>query len=265
MTDWRKIIDGGFAVPDGAGVPGLVTELCEALRSRDPVVRDRHGYSVLATWIGRGVLDEDALRELGDAMAARFADPEIQARTFAPLILDAIVSAGVFESRWVEAFSDWYTGEEDLRGLDPELGWLHAVAHGADLLGTFGRRPEVDAVEMLALAARRMTTPAPHVWDAMEDDRLAHAVALTLTRAELGEEDATGWLSTVAAAFEGRDRSRIEPLVANALRTLRVLYLLADRGVRPHWRADPVLALVHRDVLRERIAATTAVVAPIAG
>lgn len=132
MTDRGKIVEGGFAVPDGSDLPALVAELGEGLRSRDPVVRDRRAYGVLATWIGRGVLGADAMRELGDRMAARFADDEIQARTFAPLILDAIVTAGVFEARWVAAFTDWYAAEEDLRGLDPELGWLHAVAHGAD-------------------------------------------------------------------------------------------------------------------------------------
>lgn len=260
MTEWQKIIDDGYAVPEGRALSGLVAELSEALRSPDPVVRDAHGYGVLATWIGRGVLDAGRLTELGDEMAARFADPEIQARTFAPLILDAIVSAGVFSASWVEAFAGWYVAEEDLRGLDPKLGWLHAVAHGADLLGAFGRRPEVAPGDMLALAVRRMTAPTEHVWDAMEDDRLAHAMALTLTRPGGGVD----WLSGVAALFRDRDRSRIAPNVANSLRTLRVLYLFADRGVRTGSRDTPV-ALPDRDALREAIAETASSVAPLAG
>jgi len=262
MTEWQKIIDDGYTVPEGRALPGLVAELSEALRSPDPVVRDAHGYGVLATWIDRGVLGADRLTELGDAMAARFADSEIQARTFAPLILDVIVSKGVFEARWVDAFAAWYAAEEDLRGLDPKLGWLHAVAHGADLLGALGRRPEVAPADMLALAARRMTAPTEHVWDAMEDDRLAHAMALTLTRTDVA--DATGWLPEVAALFRDRDRARIAPNVTNTLRTLRVLYLFADRGVRPGSRESAV-ALPHRDALREAIAETAALVAPFAG
>ncbi|MEV0644862.1 DUF2785 domain-containing protein [Phytomonospora sp. NPDC050363] len=265
MTDWQRIVDGGFAVPPEGEVAGLVAELCEALRSPDPVTRDRHGYAVLATWIGQGVLDDAALRGLGDVMAERFGDPEIQARSFAPLILHTIVEAGVFEQRWVAAFADWYGAEEDLRGNDATLGWLHAVAHGADLLGAFGRRAEVAPESMLELAARRMTAPTEYAWRDMEDDRLAHAVALTLTRPELDEEAATGWLATVGETFETRDRALIAPNVTNSLRTLRVLYLLADRGVRPNWRREPVLALPHRDVLRERVAETASVIAPIAG
>lgn len=260
MTEWQKIIDDGYTVPEGRALPGLVAELSEALRSPDPVVRDAHGYGVLATWIGRGVLGADQLTELGDAMAARFGDPEIQARTFAPLILDSIVSAGVFSASWVEAFAGWYAAEEDVRGLDAKLGWLHAVAHGADLLGAFGRRAEVAPGDMLALAVRRMAAPTTHVWDAMEDDRLAHAMALTLTRPDVGVD----WLSGVAALFRDRDRSWIEPNVANSLRTLRVLYLFADRGVRPGSRND-ALPLPEREALREAIAETAALIAPFAG
>ena len=125
------------------------------LRSPDPVVRDGQAYSVLATWISRGVLPAEQLRELGDEMVRRFGDAEIQARTFAPLILDSIVSAGVFEPSWVPPFERWYVAEEDLRGHDAKLGWLHAVAHGADLLGTlWGCIPAVEPVQMLRLGHR---------------------------------------------------------------------------------------------------------------
>src|SRR4051794_22994838 len=97
MTDWAQVRADGFAVPTDRPLAELVAELSLMLRSPDPVVRDTQAYSTLATWIGKGVLDEEQLRALGDEMAARFGDEEIQARTFAPLILDSIVSAGVFE------------------------------------------------------------------------------------------------------------------------------------------------------------------------
>ena len=54
------------------------------------------------------------------------------------------MSQGEFEPSWLAAFTSWYPAETDLRGYDQKLGWLHAVAHGADLLGAFGRCPQVD-------------------------------------------------------------------------------------------------------------------------
>ena len=137
----------------------LVAELAGMLRSPDPTVRDRQAYAILATWIGRGVFSDHQLRALGDEMVPRFGDREVQVRSFAPLILDAIVSAGVFEASWVPPFERWYVAEEDLRGYDAKLGWLHAVAHGADLLGTLGLHSAVEPVQMLRLGIGRLLTP----------------------------------------------------------------------------------------------------------
>lgn len=167
-------------------------------------------------------------------MATRFTDPRVEARTFAPLVLDMLVTAGDFKAGWVDAFERWYPAEQDLRGHDETLGWLHAVAHGADLLACFGRHPEVAPVRMLDLAAARLMAPTDHVYDQLEDDRLARAIARVLTRTDLSERDAVGWLDEIADRF-GADRisTPVPAHLSNCLRTLRLLYILADRGVRP--------------------------------
>ncbi|MEU6927753.1 DUF2785 domain-containing protein [Streptomyces sp. NPDC046374] len=233
MTDWSGVVDAEYAVPADRDLGELVGELSRALADPDPEVRDGAPYGVLYTWLQSGVIDERRRLELGDEMAARFGDAEIQARTFAPLVLDMIVEAGGFSSAWVDAFARWYPAEEDLRGYDEKLGWLHAVAHGADLLDRFGRHAEVDPARMLELAAARLTAPTGHVLDQLEDDRLARAVARVLTRTDLSERDATGWLDAIEAEF-GADRivTPVPAHLTNCLRTLRLLYVLADRGVR---------------------------------
>lgn len=232
MTDWAQVRDAGYAVPDDRSTAELVAELAGMLRSPDPVVRDRHAYAVLATWIGRGVLPAEQLRALGDEMVPRFGDPEIQARTFAPLILDSIVSAGVFEPHWVPPFERWYVAEEDLRGYDEKLGWLHAVAHGADLLGALGLHSAVEPVQMLRLGIGRLLTPTSYVLRDMEDDRLGYALAVTLTRDDLTESDAVSWLDPAIRILSNPPVEGITPEVTNTMRTLRVLYVLADHGVR---------------------------------
>ncbi|MFI5732433.1 DUF2785 domain-containing protein [Kribbella sp. NPDC051587] len=231
MTDWTAVRAEDFAVPADRPLGELVSELSELLRSADPTERDSTAYSTLATWIGRGVLSGDQLRELGDEMARRFGDAEIQARTFAPLILDCIVSAGVYEASWVPPFERWYVAETDLRGYDAKLGWLHAVAHGADLLGTLGLYPAVEPVEMLRLGIGRLLTPTEHVLRDMEDDRLSYALACTLTRSELTVEDATDWLVPAFTGITPVGLS-VSPVNTNTTRTLRALYVLVDRGVR---------------------------------
>ena len=252
MTDWDGVRAGDFAVPTDRSVPELVAELSELLRSPDPVARDRQAYSTLATWIGEGVLDAGALRALGDEMVTRFADPEIQARTFTPLILDSIVSAGVFEPSWVPPFERWYVAEEDLRGFDAKLGWLHAVAHGSDLLAALARVQAVEPVQMLRLGVGRLLTPTEYVLRDLEDDRLGFALAVALTRQDLSEEDAVGWLDPAVRAVATVPAAGFAPEISNTLRTLRVVHLLADHGVRLD-DEHPNVQIPHRDLVKAKL------------
>jgi hypothetical protein len=263
VIDWRQVIEDGYPLPSGAAREAALAELSEALRSPDPALRDEQALDVATRWIPD--LDSAARRRLGDEMAARLADGEIQARTFAALILAVVVEQGEFEPSWLAAFRRWYPAETDLRGHDPDLGWLHAVAHGADLLGTFGRSPAADPAPLLDLAAARLLAPTGYVFAAAEDDRLGYAIGLTLTRAELTRPQATGWLDPVAAAFGATGPGPPPAEISNTVRTLRVLYLLADRGVRPDWADGDPVPLAHRDAVRERLAEVLALMAPFTG
>jgi hypothetical protein len=216
---------------------------------------------LFARWIPG--LPVELLRPLGDELAARLSDPEIQARSFAPLVLAKLVRRGVYAPEWQVAFARWYVAETDLRGYDAELGWLHAVAHGADLLGELGRCPEVDPAPLLELAAARLLAPTGHLFDAMEDDRLGAAIALTLTRAELTERQCVDWLAPIAADFEAGEPGPVPAYASNAMRTLRVVHLLADRGVRPP--GGPVLQLPRAAVVKEAVAGVLERCAPYQG
>lgn len=262
MTDWQQIADDDFAVPQ-VRRDLLAAELADALADPDPKVRDGAAYAVLATWVGRGVLD-DQLDWLGDMMAARLGDPQIQARTFAALVLAWVIERGGYAEEWVNAAAAWYPAETDLRGFDPDLGWLHAVAHGADLLAVLGLHQRVRPETVLDLAAQRLLAQTPYVWRDQEDDRLGYAIALTLTRPDLTATQAAGWLDAVDARFAAGEPGPVPPFASNTMRTLRVLYLLADRGVRPEPGAQPVL-LAHRQAVLDRLAATLAAVAWFTG
>ncbi|HEY2508518.1 MAG TPA: DUF2785 domain-containing protein [Streptosporangiaceae bacterium] len=256
MTDWQGIADGGYPAPADADLDVLAAELATALAEPDPHVRDGAAYAVLAHWIRAGVLDGQ-LRWLGDQMADRFTDPRVQARTFAPLVLAWVIERGTFDERWVRAFMDWYPGEIDLRGHDEHLGWLHAVAHGADLLGVLGRHPQVRPDLMLGLATRRMLAPTTFVWRDAEDDRLACALALTLTRADITDTESAAWLEPVEREFAAGEPGPVPPFASNAMRTLRMLYLLADRGVLGEPDGE-VLRLTHRAAVLDALARTLA-------
>jgi hypothetical protein len=263
VTDWDQIAAAGFAVPTDSDVDALAADLAEAMADPDPRIRDGAAYAALATWIERGVLDGQ-LNWLGTTMAARFDDPRIQARTFAALVLAWVIERGAYDEAWARAFADWYPAETDLRGYDTRLGWLHAVAHGADLLGVLGRDPRVRPEWMLELGARRMLADTQYVWRDSEDDRLGYAMALILARPHLTIAQSTGWLDLVDQKFASAEPGPVPPYASNTIRTLRMLYLLADRGVRAEEGA-PAQRLAHRDKVIDQLAKSLGAVSWFAG
>ena len=218
------------------------SQLLAMLRSPDPHARDELAYSELAQRIGAGEEDTN-LERLGDSLESLFSDAEIQARSFAALALADVVErdrlapalSPAAVRRWGQSFSAWYLGEDDLRGWDPKLGWLHAVAHGADALGAFGRSRHLgqsDLVALLALGGNRMLRPTDELFANQEEFRLAHGLALVLTRPEVDVVQSTGWLLEIGARLREGGPGPIPSWASNTLRTLSLIYVMADRGVR---------------------------------
>ena len=251
MTDWSAVRERDFEVPAGADMASLLDELGRMLASPDPVLRDDLAFSTVATWLSQGLIEPKLCVELGDEMARRFEAEEIWTRAFAPLVLDVLVTFGTLEDRWVDPFARWYAAETDLRGHDLERGWLHAVAHGADLLGTLGRHPDVRPAEMLDLAARRLTAPTDHLWGDAEDERLGHAVSLTLTHPDLSEADALAWIDAVETSWQGAERGPRPAWISNAARTLRVVLAMTVTGVQAY--DYPTRPLRHAEAVRSRL------------
>lgn len=259
-----------FAVPGGRAVPDLADELCAMLASPDPAIRDDTAYLVLVIWTGRGVLDGH-LGVLGDRLADRMRQGAIYERTFAAMTLSWVIlrdaRTGELDDqavgRWLAAFASWWPRETDLRGWDAELGWLHAVAHGADTLRAFARSPRLalpDLRGLLDLAVDRLLADDGYLFAHGEDDRVAYALATVLTRTELSAVHATQWVRRVRAAIANGAPGPVPPWAANTLRTLAALYVFADRGVRwyePRTGAlGAAVPLPHAEQVKEAIAAT---------
>lgn len=251
MADWKAVIAAGFALPEGLSQHAAVDELAEMLADPDPVVRDELAYTALEHLIPE--LDDAGCGRLGNELADRLADPRLHVRSFAALTLAPIVRRGAFRPAWLEEFEAWYPRELDLRGWDAEFGWLHAAAHGAELLGAFGLHPAVMPGRMLDLAVERLCAPTDYVFAEMEDARLAHGIALTLTRPELSRSESAGWLDQLQADLDADDAVHVLPRFANMIRVFQALYIFADRGVHRSWDGGAVLNLPHKDAVKAKI------------
>jgi hypothetical protein len=259
-------------------LPDELAALVDDLRSPDPRVRDDGAYATLSSRVTDGGADEH-LVALGDAGAALLADPAVQARSFGALLLALVVdrvntlssgipgrASGADEARpidvvrWLTVFLTWYSGEQDLRGHDQTLGWLHAVAHGADALEAFAGSRLLNASEELMLldvAAERLHAPTAHHLTQQEDDRLGHAVMSILARGAIPTDDALGWIDRLAAPWRARTPGAASPELDNTVRFARTLHLQLTLGVRVEPDGS-VLAMPERDDLLRHLGSALA-------
>ncbi len=210
---WRDIAKNHYAVPSGADVPALTGELAGMLSSPDPEIRDELAYSTFAAWIYQThVIDGDTLRALTRQLLANLKDgtgergtDRVLRRSFSALTLSVIVArdnAAPFFS--ADEFHDIERGaleyldaEQDVRGYDPQRGWMHSAAHTADLLKFIGRSRYLDRDgqrRILDAIARKMTA-TPDVFTHGEDERFARAVLSIVNRGDFDRAAFAAWAS----------------------------------------------------------------------
>ncbi|GAA2482719.1 DUF2785 domain-containing protein [Terrabacter carboxydivorans] len=237
----------------------VLHRLVDDLASPDPAVRDDGAYAALTRLVRDNDLSADDRSWLAAAMLERLGHDRAEARSFAPLVLASLVAAGDFDDAWPRAVTRWYAGEQDLRGHDPLVGWVHAVAHGADFYGACGVAGVGDPASLLDALARRMVEPTAFVWRDQEEDRLACAVALVLAREDVDESTALGWLAHVRALFASGSPGPVPAEASNTMRTLRSLHVALGEDVL---HGDRPLTVAHTDRVRAEVARLLAAVTP---
>ncbi|MEZ5319331.1 MAG: DUF2785 domain-containing protein [Vicinamibacterales bacterium] len=215
---WRAIVDAGYAPPEGADVPALVGELSRALASPDPELRDDIGYGVLTNWIYRRRIVPADLRlalarewvgNLRAGVGERGGDG-IFRRSFSALALALLAGTDnedPFFSRQdfrtvLTAGLTYLRAEQDVRGFDPDKGWMHSVAHTADLLKFLGRSRHLapgEQAEILTGIADKLDA-VDEVLTHGEDERLARAVVSLAARPDFDVEAFRAWSAGLLAA-----------------------------------------------------------------
>ena len=209
---WRQIAETKYAVPAGSDLGALTFELTDMLASPDSELRDDIAYTTLARWIYqtrvigdsvlRGVIDR-LLQNLTDGVGERDTD-RIFKRSFSALTLSVVIARDnatpfltAAEFRRIEGAALAYLGaEHDLRGYEPQHGWMHSAAHTADLLKFLARSRHLDAADQSqildAISLKVTTSP---VFTNGEDERFARAVLSIVSRSDFDRAAFSSWLS----------------------------------------------------------------------
>jgi hypothetical protein len=260
---WESIVASDAEVPPGHTAAELLPGLLDLLGSPDPFLRDEVGYGVLARWvvhdqlIGPDELRRCAERLLGDLRyGLDDGDSDEHAvlrRSFSALALAIVAYRDVEEQflapdtvhRLFEAGLAYLIDETDRRGWVPELGWVHATAHAADLLKFLVRNPVTGREEhrrVLGALQTLLTQPIPAFVDD-EEDRLVLVVVDVMGRETISDAELVEWIDGFGAWLEEHADGAFDPTVhataTNVKRFVRTLHLaLCSRAHRRGLKHD---------------------------
>jgi hypothetical protein len=225
---WQSIARAQYAVPTNESPFALAKELSGFLGSPDPELRDELAFSILSAWLTGGAsFTENELAVLQKDWLANLRSDAVLKRSFSALCLASLAERDLKTpfleaDRYRELLDSalaYLASERDLRGYDPQTGWIHATAHTADLLAALARNPRLtpaDQRNVLAAIARRLST-AGEVFTQGEQDRLAQAVAAIVSRSDFDGAAFEAWLIELRASR--RQAARTRPLTSAALAT----------------------------------------------
>lgn len=211
---WRAVVREQSRLPRDRTAAQFALELEPWLASTDPELRDDLAYTILSGWIVRGAIEDVPLRELASKWRADLSRPgttdeDVLARSFAALTLASVVARelkhpflGEELPRIRAAALEYAAREQDVRGYDDRLGWMHATAHTADLLKFLARDldlPIADQAAFLAVIDGKAALGAS--WSAGEDLRLARVVLSLVNRADFDVSAFEAWVARYETAY----------------------------------------------------------------
>lgn len=210
---WRQIAANDYAVPPSHSTASLTPFLLQTIGSPDPEWRDDIGYMTFVMWSDNHLYPADELRPLVAPLLANFHNgigdrdtDSVCLRSFSALWLSVIVYRDNTEPfldattihTLVDKSTAYLLAEQDIRGYVIGKGWLHAVAHTADLLCFLADNRHVEATHLAAIlnavVDKLSQISATSAYTHGEDQRLAKIVVSALKRELLDADYWQSWL-----------------------------------------------------------------------
>jgi hypothetical protein len=210
LSYWRPISENARESRDPADAQAL--ELVSCLASPNAELRDRIGYELFTFWLRNDKLTDDTRRSLRDVLSANLAthpdngsDNVVLARSFSALILAELMRSDS-NSPFMTASErqtllntalDSLMRENDYRGLDVDLGWVHPVAHMSDLLWRFTLHTETSSTQAESIldGIRSKVAPTATFYSFNESDRLARVVTTVIAGELVSMEKVVAWIT----------------------------------------------------------------------
>jgi hypothetical protein len=200
-----------FRIADPGTRAALAIGLIDCLDSPDPTLRDGAAYEALQHWLRAKDLSPELRRDLRTRLFAKLdaPDPQGVARPFAALVLSEIARSDRIEpwmrdderSEMIGRAARYLRSIDDYRGFDPEAGWRHGVAHGADWAMQLALNPVLTRAQLdplLDAVAAQAVPAAGHAYVFGEPERLARPLLFIAKRGLHSETEWTAWFASLS-------------------------------------------------------------------
>lgn len=183
----------------------LAYDLLPCLGSPNSELRDTIGYGLYTYWLRNELLAVQTKQFLYEQLSGNLDSEDSLLRSFSALVLSEILRADTVtqflsdsqRSSLLQLSIQALTAENDYRGLDAQLGWIHPIAHLSDVLWRFALHPslEEDQARQIISAVRARATPVDVSYIFNEGDRLARVIATLMQRDLIAQEQWLEWMS----------------------------------------------------------------------
>lgn len=202
---WRPIA----ATAGSADAEALAQPLLQCLNSPNSELRDDIAYGLFSTWLRDEQLSAERqqflLQRLSANLGSASAELSLQ-RSFSALIISELLRADALRAfmtpsqreQLLQTSVQALRVERDFRGWEEGLGWVHPIAHMADVMWRFALHPTLTEAQatLILSAVRGKASTAESFYHFNEGDRLARPIAILLRRGALSSSAWLNWLAS---------------------------------------------------------------------
>lgn len=202
---WRPIA----AAADGVDANALAAPLLQCLNSPNAELRDDIGYGLFSTWLRSERLRPERQQFLVQQLSANLRSGERELslqRSFSALVISELLRADALRAFMTQTQRELLLqtsaaalmDEQDYRGWEPTLGWVHPIAHMADVMWRFALHPAITEpqAQQIVNAVRSKASTTESSYHFNEGDRLARPIAILLRREALSSAAWLTWLAS---------------------------------------------------------------------
>lgn len=193
----------------------LAYDLLPCLGSANSELRDSLGYGLYTYWLRNDLLNTETKGFLYTQLSEGLSIENTLFRSYSALILSELLRADAIDEflsnaqreTLLQQAGQALRDEVDFRGLDPELGWVHPIAHLSDVLWRMALHPSLnsDQARQILAAIRNKATPVNEAYQFNEGDRLARVIVTLMQRDLVEASQWLAWFSEFESRMSGED------------------------------------------------------------